>query len=215
MRISTTFFIFGLASVVCAAPGPMYARARSVSSDTEALKLRGRDILAIRTTGSSGQNSGSMPGQGGTSSTEKSVGKEEHLIPVVYRSIGAQGPRLTLAEQKKAIATLTKFVKDPKNKEQLPNLKLPQANTIQKFDGKWDTAPGGISKSVSFSFAHEKTCKGNCRMIVDIQTSVVKVLNANGHVVCRGTSGQQSTAQLKAISTQKHNPDGTRGLPPS
>ncbi|KAJ3924228.1 MAG: hypothetical protein NXY57DRAFT_979742 [Lentinula lateritia] len=188
MRLSWTFIIFGLASVVCAAPRPMNAEARDIGH-TEASKLHKTGALATRAGGGSSADPNPSPSDQAPAEKKKEEDDPQEDTAAdrgdglgsVLSCTGAGRP---LNDRQKTLArtALIVFFQSPSAKEKLPPITVPN-NCARYYVANNVGAGGRANNIVNFQFQHRKCGEGFCRGFLNISTGAGKVRNAKEEVM--------------------------------
>ncbi|KAJ3994397.1 hypothetical protein F5050DRAFT_520868 [Lentinula boryana] len=204
MRISTTFLIFGLASVVAAAPHPvseqlsivldiltMASRAQTfpaaqatVTRDIDNdLSMLGRDVPLIH-----------ARGKGPKDNTE-SESEDNQNVVIKFSPKGAEGVVLKQNEQAEVVSLIKKNMS--------PDLEPTFPHQPQRFDQlKTEIAPGSKpDQIITFTFYDQKNCKGSCTGHLNFRTRTCNILDANKKPVT--TKTKSSTRKQNSNSTQR------------
>ncbi|KAJ3865512.1 hypothetical protein EV359DRAFT_80396 [Lentinula novae-zelandiae] len=187
MRLSWTFIIFGLASVVCAAPQPMNAEARDIGH-TEASKLHKTGALATRAGGGSSADPNPSPSDQAPAEKKKEDDPQEDTAADRGDGLGSvlscTGAGRPLNDRQKTLArtALIVFFQSPSAKEKLPPITVPN-NCARYYVANNVGAGGRANNIVNFQFQHRKCGEGFCRGFLNISTGAGKVRNAKEEVM--------------------------------
>ncbi|KAJ3800586.1 hypothetical protein GGU11DRAFT_380545 [Lentinula aff. detonsa] len=195
MRISTTFLIFGLASVVAAAPHPTFPAAQAmVTRDIDHnLSMLGRDVPLYHA-----RRKGPKPPVDNT----ESESKENQKVVISCTPKGSQGVALTEDERTKVVSLIK-----AKIKHILPDLEPDFPHQPQRFDQSMkEIAPGSKpDQIVTFTYHDQKTCKGSCTGRLNFRTRECKIIDAKGKLVTQNakSSTKKPNSRLVLVLTLK------------
>ncbi|KAJ3740772.1 hypothetical protein DFH05DRAFT_367242 [Lentinula detonsa] len=147
MRISTTFLIFGLASVVAAAPHPTFPAAQAiVTRDIDNnLSMLGRDVPLYHA-----RRKGPKPPVDNT----ESESKENQKVVISFTPKGSRGVALKQDEQTTVVSLIKAEIRHI-----LPDLKPDFSHQPQRFDQLMrEVAPGSKpDQIVTFTYHDQNT----------------------------------------------------------
>ncbi|KAJ3809583.1 hypothetical protein F5876DRAFT_77621 [Lentinula aff. lateritia] len=223
MRLSLTFIIFGLATVVSAAPRPLNAEAREIGY-TEALRLHETGALATRAGGaiSAGPNPSSSDQV--TAAKKKNKGKnkkknngkekkkdnpqedsaadkdKDDRLKAVLSCTGG-GRALSDSERVLVQIQLNQFLNPNPRPTELPVILIP-IDLPQYYAAQNVGAGGQTHEIINFQFTHPKCGKGKlplCRGFLYLSTNGGKVFNeADELIYSRAASeAMKRTAWMK------------------
>ncbi|KAJ4466466.1 hypothetical protein C8J55DRAFT_552430 [Lentinula edodes] len=204
MRLSLTFIIFGLATVVCAAPRPMNVETREIGH-TEALKLHETGALATRAGGASsaGPNPSSSDqvtakekkkkkkgekedkGKKHKSQKDSAADKDEGNGLAAVVSCTGGGRALSDYERGFAQIQLDYFLSPNPRPPKLPAIHIPM-DLPRRWAAQNVGAGGQTHQIINFQFAHPKCGKRQlsvCRGFLNLSTNGGKVFDEAGKLI--------------------------------
>ncbi|KAJ3897119.1 hypothetical protein F5879DRAFT_128435 [Lentinula edodes] len=210
MRLSWTFIIFGLASVVCAAPRPMNAEAREIGH-TEASKLHETGALATRAGGANSATPNPSSSDQVTAEKKKKKGKKKKKDNSQKDSaadkdkgdglaavLSCTGGGRALRDDERGIARiqLDQFLNPNPRPTKLPVILIP-IHLPQYYAAQNVGAGGQTHEIIKFQFTHPKCGKGKsplCQGFLNLSTNGGKIRNAVGQLIY---SRAESAAMLR------------------
>ncbi|KAJ4467770.1 hypothetical protein C8R41DRAFT_871313 [Lentinula lateritia] len=199
MRLSWTFIIFGLASVVCAAPRPMNAEARDIGH-TEASKLHKTGALATRAGGGSSAGPNLPSSDQVTAEKQKKKKKKKKKDNPQKDSaadkdkgdglgavLSCTGGGRALRDYERGIVQiqLDQFLNPNPRPTELPVILIP-IDLPQYYASQNVGAGGQTHEIINFQFTHPKCGKGKlplCKGFLNLSTNGGKVRNAAGRLI--------------------------------
>ncbi|KAJ3917684.1 hypothetical protein F5877DRAFT_79716 [Lentinula edodes] len=200
MRLSLTFIIFGLATVVCAAPRPMNAETREIGH-TEALKLHETEALAARaaagpnpsssdqvTAEKKKKNKGKKKDKGKKKhNSQKDLAADKDKGDGLAAVVSCTGGGRALSDYERGIAQyqLDLFLSPNPRPPELPAIHIPM-DLPERYAVQNVGAGGQTHQIINFQFAHPKCGKRElslCRGSLNLSTNGGKVFNEAGKLI--------------------------------